>query len=484
MKRELKCVLVMLAWFLGIQAFAKSGTLRFEDFLLRDSSHVIHGALSNGFQYYIIKEAQNPFQMSLVQNTGSQNDGETIEISHFLEHMMMTANRQIATGDTLRSYLNKLGKDYASGFNAYTTYNYMRFDLFGLKSYQSYADSCMELLADIASSASICAMDIEEQRERLINEVSNRKYYSTSKQADAREAVLMMGYTPEEWREMRLNSAKKITQSQLEEFYNKWFRPQYQCLLVTGNVPDGIEDMIKRKFGKHPRITAPSSTIINRSNRDLLIERYGNASCTLTLNFALPLLTQAEKESPNFFRDYYTLKKINGAILEKMIKNKHANINCLSHYQVADRLMLTMAFAYNLNEELSGGGVQAFVDSVAAFIDDLRSNGVQISMPKDVLKKSEVVLRRAQAMKKLQEGDGKSNTIDAFLNPGTCFVYSLPLYKQEDSDAYWSFVLSGKDISNYCKNFINKSKITIECVLPYDYPEKEITEKLNALLRH
>ena len=444
MKRELKCVLVMLAWFLGIQAFAKSGTLRFEDFLLRDSSHVIHGALSNGFQYYIIKEAQNPFQMSLVQNTGSQNDGETIEISHFLEHMMMTANRQIATGDTLRSYLNKLGKDYATGFNAYTTYNYMRFDLFGLK----------------------------------------RKYYSTSKQADAREAVLMMGYTSEEWREMRLNSAKKITQSQLEEFYNKWFRPQYQCLLVTGNVPDGIEDMIKRKFGKHPRIAVPSSTIINRSNRDLLIERYGNASCTLTLNFALPLLTQAEKESPNFFRDYYTLKKINGAILEKMIKNKHANINCLSHYQVADRLMLTMAFAYNLNEELSGGGVQAFVDSVAAFIDDVRSNGVQISMPKDVLKKSEVVLRRTQAMKKLQEGDGKSNTIDAFLTPGTCFVYSLPLYKQEDSDAYWSFVLSGKDISNYCKNFINKSKITIECVLPYDYPEKEITEKLNALLRH
>ena len=124
MKRELKCVLVMLAWFLGIQAFAKSRTLRFEDFLLRDSSHVIHGALSNGFQYYIIKEAQNPFQMSLVQNTGSQNDGETIEISHFLEHMMMTANRQIATGDTLRSYLNNLGKDYAPGYNAYTTYNY------------------------------------------------------------------------------------------------------------------------------------------------------------------------------------------------------------------------------------------------------------------------------------------------------------------------------------------------------------------------
>ena len=105
-------------------------------------------------------------------------------------------------------------------------------------------------------------------------------------------------------------------------------------------------------------------------------------------------------------------------------------------------------------------------------------------MPKDTLKKGEVALRCAQIMKRLQEGNGEGNTIDRVLQPDVCFIYSLPLYKQENSDAYWTFVLSGKDISDYCKNFINKSKITIECVLPYDYPEKEITEKLNALLRH
>ena len=179
----------------------------------------------------------------------------------------------------------------------------------------------------------------------------------------------------------------------------------------------------------------------------MLIERWGSTACSLTLNFALPILTQAEKTSPNFFRDYFALKQINHALNEKIRERKFAS-NFVTRYQVAERLMLTATFTCDLNEELPGGGLQAFVDSVAALVNDVRSNGVKIKMPKDTLKKGEVALRCAQIMKRL------------------------------------SFVLSGKDISNYCKNFINKSKITIECVLPYDYPEKEITEKLNALLRH
>ena len=67
MKRELKCVLVMLAWFLGIQAFATSGEIKFEDFLLIDPSRVIHGTLDNGFQYYITKKEGDHFEMSLLQ---------------------------------------------------------------------------------------------------------------------------------------------------------------------------------------------------------------------------------------------------------------------------------------------------------------------------------------------------------------------------------------------------------------------------------
>jgi predicted Zn-dependent peptidase len=122
---KLKSFLVLFACVLGMQALAKSGTLSFEDFLLRDTSHVIHGTLDNGFQYYIVKEAQKPFQMSLLQKTGFHDDGETPEISHLLEHMLATANRPIATGDTLIQYLKKLGKEYGTGFNAFTGANFM-----------------------------------------------------------------------------------------------------------------------------------------------------------------------------------------------------------------------------------------------------------------------------------------------------------------------------------------------------------------------
>ena len=480
---KLNSFLVLFACVLGMQALAKSGTLRFEDFLLRDTSHVIHGTLDNGFQYYIVKEVHQPFQMSLLQKTGFHDDGETPEISHLLEHMLATANRPIATGDTLIQYLKKLGKEYGSGFNAFTGANYMKFDLYQLKSELAYADSCMEILSEIAEGSKICAEDLERQRTRMINEVANRKYVLNARQADANLGVFRFGYDPAEWREVQLNSAKKITLSQLEAFYRKWYHPQNQCLLVTGNVPDGIEKIIKRKFGSHPRVPAPSPTILDFTDKNMLIERWGSTACSLTLNFALPILTQAEKTSPNFFRDYFALKQINHALNEKIRERKFAS-NFVTRYQVAERLMLTATFTCDLNEELPGGGLQTFVDSVAALVTDVRSNGVKIKMPKDTLKKGEVALRCAQIMKRLQEGNGEGNTIDRVLPPDVCFIYSLPLYKQENSDAYWTFVLSGKDISDYCKNFINKSKITIECVLPYDYPEKEITEKLNALLRH
>ncbi len=481
--RKLQCVLIMLAWLLGIQAFAKSGNLRFEDFLLRDTSQVIHGTLDNGFQYYIVKRADDCFQMSLLQKTGCHDDGETIEISHLLEHMLSTANRPIATGDTLIQYLKKLGKDYGTGFNAFTWANFMKYELYRLKPERAYADSCMEILAEIAGDSNIYSADLERQRERLLNEVANRKYVLNRRVLDAGMAVYWSGHDPDKWREMRLNSARKITQSQLEAFYRKWYQPQNQCLLVTGKIPDGIEDMIKRKFGNRPRVPTPSPTILDFGKRDMLVERCGNASCTLTLNFALPHLTQAEKESPQFIRDYYALKKINHALYEKMKERKFAS-NCFTRYQVENRMMLTTTFAYNLNEELPGGGLPAFVDSVAALLNDVRNNGVQIQMPKDTLKRNVIEQHRALAMKKLQEGDGKGNTIDPFMQPDVCFTYALPLFKQEDSDAYWSFVLSGKDLSNFCKELVRKSVLKIDCILPYGYPENEITEKLNALLRH
>ena len=480
---KLKCFLVTLACILGIQAFAKSGNLRFEDFLLRDTSKVIHGTLANGFQYYIVKKADARFNMSLLQKTGFHDDGETIEISHLLEHMLASFNRPIASGDSLTQYLKKLGKEFGTGFNAFTWENFMKYDLYKLKGEQAYVDSCMEILADIAGGSSIYSEDLDMQRKRLINEVASRKYVLNTRLADAGLAVHRFGHDPDKWREMRLNSAKRITKSQLEAYYQKWYHPQNQCLLVTGKIPDGIEEMIKRKFGSHPRVPTPSPTILDYGKRDLLIERCGNTSCTLTLNFALPTLTQAEKESTQFFRDYYALKKINHAIKEKIKERKLAS-NFFTRYLVAERMMLTTTLTYDLNEELPGGGLQAIVDSVAAFLDDVRTNGIKIKMPKDTLKKNEVELRRAQAIKKLKEGNGEGNSIDEAMQPDQCFIYSLPLYKQEDSDAYWSYVLSGKDISDYCKELVSKSVLTIDCILPYGYPEKEITEKLNTLLGH
>ena len=481
--KKLKLVLVMLACVHGMQAFAKSDDIRYEDFLLKDSSKVIHGTLDNGFQYYIVKLPMDHFQMSLVQKGGDHNDGETIEISHFLEHMMLTANRQLAIGGTLRSYLNKLGKDYGTGFNGYTAPYFMAYELYQLKSNRAYADSCMAILSEIAYNASICAIDREEQRERVLHELTNRKYMSGARIVDALFAAFTYGCDLEQWREKRLNSTKKITQSQLEAFYKKWYQPQRQCLVVSGKIPDGIEEMIKRQFGNHPSQPTPTPPTLDYQQRNFTISRVGSPTCNIILYFDQPLLTPSEKESPKFFRDYYALKKGSKALSDKIEKNKKEHINSFVKGLVDERFSMQMGFAYNIHDEDPESGLQALVDSMTVFLDDVRNNGVQISMAADTLKESLVEQRRSEAKTKLQEGNGKDNTLDESLPIINCFVHSLPIYKQEDSDAYWSYELSGKDISNYCKKFINESTLKIQCILPYGYPEKEITEKLNALLQ-
>lgn len=195
-----------------------------------------------------------------------------------------------------------------------------------------------------------------------------------------------------------------------------------------------------------------------------------------------PLLTQSEKENIKLFRDCFALEKGCNTLRDNMMKNRNTAFSSTINCQTLERLTLEMDFACNINEEEADGGFLALVDSVTAFLHNVKNNGVQVSMPIDTLKKKTVVAHRVKAMKKLQEGDGRDNSIALMQFDGS-FVYSLPLYKKEDTDAYWSYVLSGKDVSNYFKKFINKSAMKIECILPYDYPEKEITEKLKSLLR-
>lgn len=480
---KLKTLLLLLACILGIQAMAKNGNLRYEDFLLKDSSRVIRGTLDNGFRYFIQKQPMGSLQMSLIQKTGFLQDGETVECSHFVEHMMLTANRVMANGETLRNYLNKLGMDYGMNFNAYTHSVFTKYDLVGFRTDEAYVDSCMEILSDIAGGASICAMDLEEQRERMYNEVYNRYFNVFARQADASEAVFLLGSTPDEWHQMRLDGTRNMTQSQVEKFYKTWYQPQHQCLLLTGDVPDDVEDMIKRKFGSRPNIPTPAVAVGDFSKQNLMIERHGKAEFRIKLTFTQPILTQSEKETPKFFKDYFALKKSCSALHDRMAKRASDDLTLVVGYRLQDRFSLLMQYIYSINGEDADGGLIALADSVANILDDICTNGVQIKMPKDMLNKKEFALQRAQALKKLQEGDGKDNTIDPVTPISDCAIYSLPLYKQEDTDAYWSYELSGKDVSDYCKKFIKKSGLKIECILPYGYPEREISEKLNALLR-
>lgn len=216
-------------------------------------SSIVTGTLNNGLTYYIYKTNENQgfnnvAEIMLMQKTGSLvEDDEQIGVAHFVEHCASTNK-----GFNSLEYFKGKG-----GFpNATTAFNFTEYHSGFILS--SAIDSSMYVMRHIASNCNFYNEDLERERKIILEEYRMRNYsamfdiINNIHQGTRYAKRPVLG---------TIESINAITVDDLRNYYNKWYQPQNQAILVFGDIDiKQTEDKIKEVFSNLKRGTTDIPT--------------------------------------------------------------------------------------------------------------------------------------------------------------------------------------------------------------------------------
>ncbi|MFB9843929.1 M16 family metallopeptidase [Mucilaginibacter ginsenosidivorans] len=219
--------------------------------VLRIDPAVRRGTLPNGFTYYIRhnEEPKDRVVMYLVNKVGSVlEDNDQRGLAHFMEHMEFNGTANFPH-NALIDYLQKAGVRFGADINAYTNFDETVYQLPLPSDKPGLVDTGLMIMRDWAQNAMLDSGEINKERGVVLEEKRLGKGAAERMQRlywpvllnNSRYAVRMpIG------NDTVLNGFKRPV---IASFYNDWYRPDLQALIVVGDVNvNTIEQDIKRMF--------------------------------------------------------------------------------------------------------------------------------------------------------------------------------------------------------------------------------------------
>jgi hypothetical protein len=482
-----KLSLFSVVFCFAIQVLAQSENVRYEDFLVTDSSNIYQGILDNGFRYYICNNniPGNELEMRLIQKTGTDDDVEAPGISLLLKRMLASESLSVGTGGMLKNRLEGLKLERKTKFRGLTpgvpAYHTIidnrctEFCLFQLKKEKAYVASCMDLLSAIGGAAHFSESELEHQKELLVNEITNGTYDLSKAQSDGMIAMFVEGTTLEEKTTRQIESIRRITLQQLEAYYQKWYVPQNQCLYVFGKAPANIVDVIKQKFGSRPSLPAPERTVKTLSDKKLLFVKSDNPECVVNFFFVQPqemrsglrTLDDLRKFTTHFrFRDILRIYLMGTATPFVEENNKYL-----------ERPVFGLSYKKGLDPYASNTQFIEFVDDITKKLDDYIHNGFQLNID------SLSIEKRKEQQQQVLADLHKYVVVDTHSNIKANFVYSSPILKIDPAYKYFLNEVSAQELMDYGRAIFKDYDLRIVCSTPYGYPDADIKAKLESVLQ-
>ncbi|MCJ8208828.1 insulinase family protein [Mucilaginibacter sp. RS28] len=209
------------------------------------------GKLANGFTYYIRhnEEPKNRVVFYLANKLGSVLETDDQRgLAHFIEHMNFNGTTHFPKNE-LVNYLQKSGVRFGADINAYTGFDETVYQLPLPSDNPEILKNGIEILHDWAHGATLDENEINKERGVILEEkrlgkgASDRmrsKFFPVILNNSRYASRLPIGT------EEVLNNFKPET---IRRFYNDWYRPDLQALIVVGDVNvDQMERTIKSKF--------------------------------------------------------------------------------------------------------------------------------------------------------------------------------------------------------------------------------------------
>ncbi|MCG8477296.1 MAG: insulinase family protein [Cytophagales bacterium] len=216
---------------------------------------VVKRTLSNGFTYYLQKNAQpkKQIQFRLIIKAGSILETEEQRgFAHFLEHMVFNGSKNFPENSMI-DYLQSIGVEFGADLNAYTGYDETVYMLPLPNGEKETLDKGFLILGDMLAGATLSTEAIDKERGIILEEWRTTIGLS-QRLKDQMYPLLYHGARYLNRRPIGLMEevvTKVGNDEELRKFYRDWYRPNLASLVVVGDFDQtDIESRIEATFGK------------------------------------------------------------------------------------------------------------------------------------------------------------------------------------------------------------------------------------------
>lgn len=214
------------------------------------------GTLPNGFTYYL-QHNDNPAGTAdffFAQRVGSVNEDEDQRgLAHFLEHMCFNGSAHFP-GNSLITYLESIGVKFGAHLNAYTSTDETVYNICKVPvARPSTVDSCLLILRDWSCALSLDSAGIDAERGIIVNEWRQRNTASNRMLERAFPRLYPGSAYGERLPIGRMEVVENFPAATLRRFYDKWYIPANQAVIVVGDIDlDAVEAAVRSTFGSVP----------------------------------------------------------------------------------------------------------------------------------------------------------------------------------------------------------------------------------------
>ena len=245
------------------------------------------GQLPNGMKYYLRHndKQKNLADFYISHDVGAiQEEDDQQGLAHFLEHMAFNGTKNLP-GKMLIEYLETVGVKFGVNLNAGTSWDYTEYLLKDVPTIRpGIVDSALLILHDWSHFIALQPKEIDSERGVIMEELRMRdgaswrgtiKLLKALGKGTRYEHRNLIGY---------LDGLKSFDHSSLENFYKKWYRPEYQAVVVVGDINvDEVEAKLKKLMADIPASPADApkkEVIVVPDNKEPIISLFEDPEMT------------------------------------------------------------------------------------------------------------------------------------------------------------------------------------------------------------
>ena len=220
------------------------------------------GQLENGMTYYIRHNEKPKGQASfyIYHDVGAIQEADDQQgLAHFLEHMAFNGTKNLP-GKSMIERLETIGVQFGVNLNAFTSWDCTEYMIKDCPVTEENVDLALLILHDWSQFIALQPAEIDSERGVIMEELRTRDGASLRAQNDMIRNIFkgslyehrnLIGY---------LDGLQSFDHVALENFYDKWYRPEYQALVIVGDIDvDQVEAKIKTLMADIPASPADAA---------------------------------------------------------------------------------------------------------------------------------------------------------------------------------------------------------------------------------